>query len=142
MAATTTIYPDWGRGEHPSAGIRPGRYAEKYIDVRVPKIPANSVVLMATADPVSYFIPYAEPTARYLGIENDFLMLSQGNKLVAEVRRRMGEAGVAKFVVRVEDDAMNDLLAKFGLKLSASPCQPIRSNLEEHKLALCRVEGD
>jgi hypothetical protein len=29
-----------------------------------------------------------------------------------------------------------------GLKPSASPCQPIRSNLEGHALSLCRVAED
>src|SRR5262249_554689 len=54
IAATTTVYPDWGRGEHPSAGIRPARYGDKYVDVRVPQLPRNSLVLIATWEPVSY----------------------------------------------------------------------------------------
>jgi hypothetical protein len=145
LAAATTVYPDWGRGEHPYNGTRPARYGDMYIDVSVPQLPMNSVVLIATWEPVSYFIPFAEPTARYLGIENNLLQLSQNNKLVAEVRRLMQTPGAPKFVLRVGETTSDDLdllLGQFGLRLSTSSCQRIRSNLEEHVLSLCRVAGD
>jgi hypothetical protein len=143
--ATTTVYPDWGRGEHPSAGIRPARYGAKYIDVRVPQLPMNSLVLIPTWEPVSYFIPFAEPTARYLGIENNFLQLSQNNKLVAEVRRLMRTPGAPKFILSVgavDSDNLNRLLGEFGLRLRTSPCERISSNLEEHALSLCQIAVD
>jgi hypothetical protein len=133
LAAATTIYIDWDR--------RP--YSGKYVDVLVPPLPPHSVVLIATWDPAAYFIPYAEPTARYLGIENNYLELSQTNKLATEVKRLMRTPGPAKFVLSVgafDAAKLNKLLDNFGLKLSASPCQPIHSNLEVHPLALCRAE--
>jgi hypothetical protein len=138
MAAT--VYPDWGHGEHPSAGIRPAAYGERYIDVHVPPLPPHSLVLIATEAPVAYFIPFAEPTARYLGIDNSFLKLSQRNELVREIRRLMRSPGTAKFVVAVDDpqgETLDGLLAKFGARRSTAPCQPIRSNLEEYALSLC-----
>jgi hypothetical protein len=133
LAASTTIYLDWGR--------RP--YTDKYVDVQVPPLPPRSLVLIATWDPVAYFIPYAEPTAQYLGIENNYLELSQTNKLATEVKRLMRTPGRPKFVLSVgEYDAgkLNALLGNFGLKLSASPCLPIHSNLEVHVLSLCPAE--
>jgi hypothetical protein len=138
MAAT--VYPDWGHGEHPSAGIRPVAYGERYIDVHVPPLPPHSLVLIATEAPVAYFIPFAEPTARYLGIENSFLTLSQHNELVREIRRLMRTPGTAKFVLGVDDPegaTLDGLLAKFGAQRSTAPCERIRSNLEEHALSLC-----
>jgi hypothetical protein len=133
LAASTTIYLDWGR--------RP--YTEKYVDVQVPPLPPRSIVLIATWDPVAYFIPYADPTAQYIGIENNYLELSQTNKLATEVKRLMRTTGRSKFVLSVGDfDAgkLNILLDNFGLKLSASPCLPIHSNLEVHVLSLCPAE--
>jgi Glycosyltransferase family 87 len=135
IAATTTVYLDWGRG----------RFGDKYVDVRVPQLPVNSVVLIATWEPVAYFIPFAEPTAQYLGIENNYLELSQNNKLASEVRRIMQTTGRPKFVLSVGEfngNKMNSLLKQFGLRLSALPCQPIRSNLEEHALSFCPVAAD
>jgi hypothetical protein len=132
IAATTTIYLDWGRG----------RYGDRYVDVRVPPLPANSVVLIATWDPVAYFIPFAEPTAQFLGIDNNYLELSQHSKLASEVKRVMRTPGRMKFVLSVgkfNRSTLNNLLEQFGLRLSASPCQPIRSNLEDHALSLCPV---
>src|SRR5215470_13479489 len=135
LAAATTAYLDWGRG----------RYADRYIDVRVPALPAHSVVLIATWDPAAFFIPFAEPTARYLGIENNYLELSQDNKLASEVKRIMRTPGPPKFILSIDEfnaDKLNRLLGQFGLRLGASPCEPIWSNLEGHALSLCKVADD
>jgi hypothetical protein len=141
ILAMTTIRLDWGRGVHPSRDRRPAAYADKYIDIQVPKLPENSVVLLATGQPASYFIPFAEPSSRYLGIENNYLRLSQDNLLATEVKRLM-RSDRPKFIVSVgnfNSDKLNGILKQFGLRLSASPCEPIRSNLEEHHLSLCRA---
>jgi hypothetical protein len=140
VAIATTQYLDWGRGVHASRGIRPAAYADKYIDIRVPPLPKHSIVLLATGQPAAYFIPYAEPSARYLGIENNFLKLSQDNKLVAEIKRLMRTPGPPKFIVSVgtfKAHKLNDILRHFDLKLGSTPCRPITSNLEEHPLSLC-----
>lgn len=140
VAIATTQHLDWGRGLHASRGKQPAPYTDKYIDIRVPSLPKHSIVLLATGQPASYFIPYAEPTARYLGIENNFLKLSQDNKLVSEVRRLMQIPGLPKFIVSVgafDANRLNDVLRHFGLKLDPAPCRPITSNLEEHPLSLC-----
>ena len=134
LAATSTVYLDWGRGQ----------FGDRYVDVRVPPLPPHSVVLIATWDPVAFFIPFAEPTVQYLGIENNYLELSQNNKLASEVKRVMRTPGRPKFVLSVDDNSnkLNGLLGQFGLRLSALPCQPIWSNLEGHALSLCQVAND
>jgi hypothetical protein len=135
LAAATTVYLDWGRG----------RYGDRYVDVRVPGLPANSVVLIATWDPVAFFIPFAEPTAQYLGIENNYLELSQDNKLASEVKRIMRTPGRPKFILSIDEfnaSKLNRVLGQFGLRLSALPCEPIWSNLEGHALSLCRAADD
>src|SRR4029077_12963514 len=135
LAATTTIYLDWGR--------RP--YTDKYVEVHAPQLPPRSIVLIATWDPAAYFIPFAEPTAQYLGIENNYLELSQNNRLASEVKRLMRTPERPKFVLSVGEfssDRLNDLLDRFGLRLSSLPFQPIRSNLEVEALSLCSVVAE
>jgi len=130
ILAGTTLYPDWGRG----------RFGERTIDVRVPPLPTNSLVLMATGQPVAFFIPFAEPSARFIGIENDFLELSQKNLLVAKARSLMASRDRPTFIVGVgepDKGELNDVLAQFGLTVAAAPCRPIRSNLENPALSLC-----
>ena len=132
IVVTTTIHFDWGRGQ----------YGDRYVDVRVPQLPANSVVLIATWDPAAYFIPFAEPTAQYLGIENNYLKLSQHNKLASKVNSLMRAPGRPKFVLSVgefDSAKLNKLLKHFDLQLGTSPCQPIHSNLEVEALSLCPV---
>ena len=78
------------------------------------------------------------PRVQYLGIENNYLELSQTNKLATEVKRLMRTPGRPKFVVSVgEFDAgkLNALLANFDLKLSggavpASSLEPGRSGAQ------------
>jgi hypothetical protein len=133
LAAATTVHLDWGR--------RP--YADKYVEVHVPPLPPGAIVLIATWDPAAYFIPWAEPTAQYIGIENNYLELSQTNKLAAEVKRLMRTPGRPKFVVSVgafDAGKLSKLLDNFGLRLSASPCAPVHSNLEDQAVGLCPVE--
>lgn len=128
--AVTTVYPDWGRG----------RFGERYVEVRVPALPANSLVLIATGQPVAYFIPFAEPTAQFVGIENDFLDLSQDNLLVAKAKSLMQTPGRPKFIVSVgefDSGDLNEVLGQFGLALGPSPCRPIRSNLENPAMRIC-----
>jgi hypothetical protein len=135
LAAATTVYFDWGRGD----------YDDRYVDVRVPPLPPNSVVLIATWQPAAYFIPFAEPTARFVGIENNYLELSQTNRLAMEVKRIMRAPGPPKFVLNVgafDREKTDRLLAHFGLKLSARPCEPIESNLataDDEALSLCAI---
>jgi hypothetical protein len=133
LAAATTVYLDWGR--------RP--YTDKYVAVEVPPLPSHSIVLIATWDPAAYFIPFAEPSARYLSIENNYLQISQHNKLATEVMRLMRTPGPPKYVVSVgkfDADKLNSLLANFGLQLAAAPCAPVHSNIEDQALSLCRAE--
>lgn len=137
--SVTTVYLDWGKVGH---GPGRGRYTERYVDVRVPPLPADSIVLIATWDPVAFFIPYAEPRAQYLGIENNYLEISQHNLLAEKVKQLMRTPGRPKFVLNVDRfDAgkLNALLAHFDLKLGAMPCRPIETNLEGHSLSLCAV---
>jgi hypothetical protein len=133
LAFVTTIPLSWGRRA----------YTDTYVSVSVPPLPDDSIVLIATWDPAAYFIPYANPAVRYLGIENNYLELSQSNILATEVKRLMRTPGRPKFVVSVGDfqpEKLNRLLANFDLHLSASPCRPIHSNIEDQAISLCAVQ--
>ena len=132
IAGMTTAYLNWGRLP----------YGDRYIDIRVPPLPTNSLVLLATWNPSSYFIPFAEPTAQYLGIENNLLKLSQNNRLASEVKRLMKTSGRPKFVLNVGEFKAKDLnvfLGRFGLTLSTLPCQSIHANIAVEALRLCSV---
>jgi hypothetical protein len=132
VITASTIPIDWGRRD----------YDGHYVRVEVPPIPPNAVVLVATWDPAAYFIPYAEPRAEYVGIENNYLTLSQNNILANEVKAAMRAPGRPKIVLNVNEldrAKWNKLLAQFGLELSPKPCAPIHSNLEDQKLSLCET---
>jgi hypothetical protein len=135
IIAATTVHPNWGRRE----------WSERYVDVQVPPLPPHSIVLIATWDPAAYFIPFAEPSARYLGIENNFLTLEQTNRMASEVKRLMQTPGPSKFILSIgpfDPAKLNGVLDPLGLRLAAEPCLPIESNLAEdvgEQLSLCRI---
>jgi hypothetical protein len=132
LAIVTTIPIDWGRRQ----------YDGHYVWVEVPPIPPNAVVLIATWDPAAFFIPYAEPRAQYVGIENNYLELSQNNIMANKVKAAMRAPGRPKIVLNVNEldrAKWNGLLAQFGLELATKPCAPIHSNLEDQKLSLCET---
>jgi hypothetical protein len=132
IITASTIPIDWGRRD----------YDGHYVSVEVPPIPPNAVVFSATWDPVAFIIPYAEPRAQYVSIENNYLELSQNNILANEVKQIMRAPGRPKLVINVNEldrAKWNGLLAQFGLQLSEEPCQPIHSNLEDQKLSLCKA---
>jgi len=132
IAMVTTYYLNWGRGQ----------YGDRYVDVRVPPLPEDAIVLIATWDPVAFFIPYAQPRAQYLGIENNYLEIAQHNLLTEKINRIMRTPGRPKFVLSVDAfnaDKLNALLAHYDLKLGDAPCRPIETNLSGHSLSLCAV---
>jgi hypothetical protein len=130
LALVTTVYPNWGRGQ----------FGARYIDVRVPPLPPNSLVLISTPQPVAFFIPFAESTAQFIGIDNDFLELDQDNLLVARAKALMRTPDRPKFIVSVgefDKARLDELLAQFNLALGQSPCRPIRTNLENPAMSVC-----
>lgn len=142
VTASTTIYMDWSRIGHGPSRLA---YGDRYVDVEVPPLPDNGIVLIASWDPVAFFVPYGNPAVQYLSIENNYLELSQNNKLATEVKRLMREPGRPKFVLNVDafnPGKLNALLAHFDLKLSTRPCAPIRTNLIGHDLSLCPVASN
>ena len=130
IAVVTTVYPHWGRGQ----------FGARYIDVRVPPLPPNSLVLISTGQPVAFFIPFAEPTAQFIGIENDFLELDQDNLLVAKAKALMRTPDRPKFIVSVgefDKGRLDEVLAQFNLTLRQASCRPIRTNLENPAMSIC-----
>jgi len=139
----TTKYFQWGRDT----------YGKKYIDVLVPNLPRHSLVLIPTNSPVSYFIPFAEPTARYLGIQNNYLNFSQTNNLVHLIKELLKTSPAPKFILvdggtlaDLDEDQQRDLeatrelLAELRLRINNESCQTIQSSIDRKGPALCRVE--
>jgi hypothetical protein len=54
----------------------------------------------------------------------------------------MRTPGRPKFVLDVDGAKPDAVLRQLGLTLGASPCRPIRSNLEGHILRLCPLTDD
>jgi hypothetical protein len=131
ICVTTTLYLSWGRGT----------FGNKYVDVRVPNLPDKSIVLIVGDEPLAYVVPFANPSTRFLGIENNYLRLSQTNLLARRVRELMRNPQEQRYLLTVPgpDRGTSNVLAFLGLR-AQTRCMPIESNLEERQLTLCPLE--
>jgi len=121
----------WGRAD----------FGDRYFDVAVPPVAPNALVIMGPVEPMAYVIPFMPRDARFVSPNNNFLHVGQGNLL----QRRIGDiiakhSGPIYFLdVRTPEHA-ETALQHYGLVRDKASCQPIRSNLDDNAMRLCRVE--
>ena len=60
--------PDWGHGN----------FGDKFIDVDLPPVPQNSVVILLGLRPTAYLAAFLPPTVQVIGVENNFLKSGPG----------------------------------------------------------------
>jgi len=117
-------------------------YGQKYIEVEVPSLPKNSVVVALGGEPVSYIVPFAEPSIRFVSIDNNMLKIDQNSGLTKILRSVLADQDAKKFLLKspgapppqVEQD-----LKYLDLKLTGGNCLPIKTNFDERNLQLCPV---
>ena len=116
-------------------------FGTRYFDVAVPAVAPNALVIVGPVEPMAYVIPFMPRDARFVSPSNNFLRVSQGNLL----QRRIGDiiaghAGPIYFLDFHAPEQVETALQHYGLARDKSSCQPIRSNLDDNAMRLCRVE--
>lgn len=79
LILATVSPPNWGRAA----------WEESYFYVRIPQTPsiANSIIIMADGEPLSYIIPYFPKGTRFVNINNNFLKSSSKNLLQDKIKK-------------------------------------------------------
>jgi hypothetical protein len=130
----TTILPDWGRGP-----LRAGRY----IDVRVPSVPPDSLVLMLSGEPFGYIVPFIESHPRTIRPVSNFTGPGHQNRFERELSELLASQRGPMYVIRYLDSSdpkEEQALVSYGLKRLDDHCQPIESNLEGgRRVGICPV---
>jgi len=132
IIAMVTVPPYWGR-----ARVHAGRY----IDVKVPAIAADSLVLMMTGEPFGYLVPFIDSGARVIAPSSNFTKPAYDNRLQREMAALIAEQRGPIYAIRYLDrvDAGEEAtMAAYGLRRADEGCRRIRSNLEgDRPLGLC-----
>jgi hypothetical protein len=131
--AVTTHYFNWGRTTFGSA----------YIEVHAPRLPSDSRLLVIGGAPVSYVVPFINPSVRVLAINNNYLGLAQHNRLVEALRRAVQNATTRFLLFPTEVDAemIKTALDDLALKFVPSSCQPVEANIADRTIRICRLAG-
>jgi hypothetical protein len=127
----TTRKTSWGRVD----------FGNRYFDVAVPPVAPNALVVIGPVEPMAYVIAFMPRDARFVSPNNNFLNVGQGNLL----QRRIGDiiakhAGPIYFLEFHTPEHVETALQHYGLVRDKASCQPIRSNLDDNAMRLCRVE--
>jgi hypothetical protein len=127
----STLAPNWPH-------VRYGRQA---IEVQMPAMAPDSMVLLLGDDALSYLVPFMPPGIRAIGLRNNFVREGEEHGLIRRIRAAIaGHQGSLMMLAETGRDrgVQAAYLAGFGLRIG--PCAPVRSNLEPGGYDLCRLE--
>lgn len=125
LLVVATNRPSWGRSP----------FVTPMVSVRMPALPADSLVVLADDDPMAYAVAYLPRRIAAVSIRNNFMAPTRctGLQVAAEQRVRSHEGPV--YLLRLASTpAANEALGAYGL-VAQGPCLPVSTSLGD--LALC-----
>lgn len=113
---------------------------EKYIDVNAPEVEDNSLVFLVGPDPMAFFIPFMNPSARFIGIHNNFLSLNDTNATIEKIHDLVAEHdGEIYAFISNPGSRHNNSLDVFNLKTDWNNCKYAKNNIGPEK-KFCTVQ--
>ena len=132
LIVAVTVPPYWGRSR---------LHAGRYIDVTAPAIPADSLVLTMTGQPLAYIVPFLPSGVRVIAPASNFTNPGFDNRLQRDMATLIATHRGPLYALRYlgEVDAGEEAtMAAYGLRREDERCRQIQSNLEAGRLVgLC-----
>jgi hypothetical protein len=124
-----TVYPDWGRARTPGAAI----------EVKVPPLPNDAVVVMLDDAPMGYVAAFYPRSVRFIGANNNLLPLGQITLLQQQVVAAIRDARGPVFGLEdaVDNQKMADKTLSYYHLRRDGVCAPVQSNLDGNSLRIC-----
>lgn len=112
----------------------------RYVEVQLPRIEPDAMVLGTGKYPYSYVIPSAPPSVPWLRIDGWLVGPKDGTGLTAIMEQRVATHGGPLYVIFAtwERDQRDAALAAYGLAADDSSCSTVTSNIGR-PLLFCRV---
>ncbi|MCC7326411.1 MAG: DUF2029 domain-containing protein [Burkholderiales bacterium] len=129
LVVVTAKFPTWWRQ----------KFGEHFLAVQMPKVKPDALVLLVSADPMSYVLPSFPSDARFAGLVSNFNDPDRRNLLQQSIAAVIREHRGPLYALAVPPgrDAGRDALAKMGL--ARDRCLEIRTNLRVSPLELCEL---
>ena len=132
LIVALTVPPYWGRSRV---------HGGPYVDVSVPPIPPDSLVLTMTGQPFGYVAPFLPSGVRVIAPSSNFTGPQFDNRLQREMAALIAGHRGPMYALRYQNSAdpgEDAAMAAYGLRRADEECQRIRSNLEANRpLGLC-----
>jgi hypothetical protein len=129
LVSTTRIGWGWGRAE----------FGQRYFDVQAPELPPDALVIVGYRHPLAYAIPFFRPDARFVSPANNFLDVSQRNRLAVRAAELIRTHKGPRFLLEYRERNGHDVrtLAHFGLESVDAACMPVKSSMDVDHMRLC-----
>ena len=134
-----TRCPNWGRVPHGAPAVT----------ARVPGIPGDAMVVIATLEPVAYIVPSLPHEVPVVALVNNFLRPEPHPSRLEEIAQRRVHGHAGPLLLLTRGDAASEryysgesifgMLAQLGLVPDMARCAPIRTGLDPDGLALCEL---
>jgi hypothetical protein len=128
LVATTRV-ADWGHVD----------FADRWFDVRAPRLPHDALVLLTTDQPVAYLLPFLGDDARYVAAQNTVNDPSRRNLLAASVRDAVQRHTGPLYQLTSPPGAGASVVEAHGLRRTDEPCVRIASNIHPRPIELCSL---
>jgi hypothetical protein len=137
---TATKLPSWGRASHGSAVVK----------VEVPNLPPQSLVVIASLEPVSFITPNFRRDVPVISVLNNFMWPNRSDPMRERARARVNthEGPVYRLVLsdrlderHYDGSVIGEALVSWGWHTDTSACLPIPSQ-PMSSMALCRLKRE
>ncbi|MFO1316542.1 MAG: glycosyltransferase 87 family protein [Burkholderiales bacterium] len=130
LVVVTAKFPTWWRQ----------KFDEQFLTVTVPPVKPGALVLLVSAEPMSYVLPSFPPDARFAGLVSNFNDPDRKNRLQQTIAAAIRDHRGPLYALAVPPgrDEGGGALAKVGLVRQS--CAEIRTNLRVSPLELCELD--
>lgn len=129
LVVVTAKFPTWWRQ----------RFGEHFLAVEMPAVKPDALVLLVSAQPMSYVLPSFPGDARFAGLVSNFNDPGRHNRLQQTIAETIRDHRGALYALAEPpgENVGRDALAAMGL--ARESCQVIRTNLRVSPLELCEL---
>jgi len=113
-----------------------------YFKVVPPAVPPDSLVLLASPQPMAYAIPFFPSDTRFVATANGFLAMHQSNVLQREVVRLVASHNGPLYLLeyRLQGAQSDFALRELRLLRERESCAVLHSNIDNDSMRLCRLQ--
>jgi len=129
VAIVSAKFPTWWRQ----------KFEDRFLTVEMPAVKPDALVLLVSAEPMSYVLPSFPADARFAGLVSNFNDPGRTNRLEQKIAALIRDHGGALYALAVPPgrNVGADALATMGLQRDS--CRLIRTNLRVSPLELCEL---